>query len=429
MASFLSTDPSFFPARNSPTLSLPLDIVPHILGSLDVSDLESCSLVTHAFHTISREIFFAQHLVLCGSTYEAKCSFLLGEKGASFFPRVKKLTLLLADIPGVTRSANPLHPYLSLFIRKVGPQLDQLSLDGVVKRNSWLTWMEPSASNYHDLLCTAVLPHIRSLKILNFNYLPLFTILSHCRQLQNFVITSPQYTSNPQQEEEAAAALKMKFPAILNLYITSFTKHSFELRTALAQYIDRPDATVTFLELSGYYPLLSSAKFPLHLDYLPPMESLRSTLQHVSLGLDMYDSIVRDYGDDDIPSLLPLPTFPQLRTLSLHMRLRSVESLEKWPVWFQWVSQNLSQATLPPNFDTLRLIVHDIDCDWILLHESKSSVTDQLAAIPGIGIDAILKTSGRSPQWAQAAAALLRSFLSAFEDAGNFLIWLSDLKS
>ncbi|KAH8834462.1 hypothetical protein DL96DRAFT_494895 [Flagelloscypha sp. PMI_526] len=422
MADFPSTNP-ILSMRHITTVSLPLDIVPNILTWLDASDLESCSLVTHSFHTVSREILFSFHLVLCGDTYEAKCSFLLDKKGAHLCRRVKNLTIQLADIPGLGKFNHAMHPDLIDFVRKVGPQLDGLSLDGRVDHQSWLAWKDRTTRKYQELFYTAVLPHIRSLEIRNFSSLPLLTILSHCQHLQR-VIVCAQYSAMNGQEE---AALKKGLPGVSYLSITGFRKSDFELVTSLGQYINDPKSKVTFLNITGYSLRYSRLKLSLQFDFLPPMDSLRSNLQHLSLGLEIYDSIIRDYENGDHSGLLPLPTFPQLQTLSLCMRLVSVTSLDKWPLWFEWITRNLRQPSPPSSLDTLRLVVHDVDNTWMIFPQPRREIMTQFAVIPNIKIEAILKTNGRIPQRAEKASGLLKSYLNAWEDTGKLGVWLSDM--
>ncbi|KAH8818899.1 hypothetical protein DL96DRAFT_1750288 [Flagelloscypha sp. PMI_526] len=414
----------------------PPEVVHRILGSLKCvrPRILQSRQPRFPYHLKRDSIFF--RLVLCAKTWRAKCSFLLGQTGARFCPRVKNLTLRLAGIPGTDSSDIPLDPNFSAFIQKVGPQLERLSLDGMIDRHSWLAWKDD------DLLQTDVLPYIRSLAIRNFNSLPLLNVLSHCRRVQNLVVSAQFGSISPQE----AAALKMEFLRVSKLSIAAFTTGNFELATHLGQYINHSNCKVSCLEIRGHSRQYFRTNFPLHLGFLPPMESLKSSVQHLSFGLDIYDSIgesilvilqlssslrntnattVRDYEDDDVPSLLPLPKFPQLHILSLHMRLISVRSFDNWMLWFKWVARNLLQSSLPPNLDTLGLIVHDVDNAWMVLPYHRSKSVEQFAVIPPIRLEAVLKSNGQYPQRAQKAIGLLRNLLQAWEDAGKFSIWLS----
>ncbi|KAH8797781.1 hypothetical protein DL96DRAFT_897474 [Flagelloscypha sp. PMI_526] len=216
-------------------VSLPLDIVPHILSSLDVSDLESCSLVTHAFNTISQEILFSYHLVLCSKTWRAKSSFLLGERGRHLCERVKNLTVRLDGIPGLYGNVALDYPRSNLILLallgKVAPQLDTLSLNGIV-RSSCISWKRLIPYGVNDFLCDQVLPYIRRLDIENFVSVPLLGILSHCRCLDTLDIGA-RYGGFAKEED---APFKLWLPKVSNLTVAGFKEQDFGSETSLGRY-------------------------------------------------------------------------------------------------------------------------------------------------------------------------------------------------
>ncbi|KAH8834466.1 hypothetical protein DL96DRAFT_494994 [Flagelloscypha sp. PMI_526] len=262
-------------------VSLPLDIIPQILEHLPVADLESCSLVDTSFRTFSQEIIFSQHLVLCSKTWRAKCLFLLGVEGRRLFMRVKNLTLRMEGMPGVTFSSVDLDPDLLDFIEKIGCQLDNFSLSGK-EHTSCISWSLLFPSGFHNILCYKVLPYIHFLRLEDFESVPWVTILNYCRHLQSIVIDAPCSAIT----SEETAALRIKRPSISSLTVGRNLKNTdFSLTMSLGLLLNHPDCKITFLDLSeSYYWKIAS-----QLNVLSTLKSLRANLEHLSLGLDMYD--------------------------------------------------------------------------------------------------------------------------------------------
>ncbi|KAH8834465.1 hypothetical protein DL96DRAFT_1580655 [Flagelloscypha sp. PMI_526] len=156
------------------------------------------------------------------------------------------------------------------------------------------------------------------------------------------------------------------------------------------------------------------------------MKSLRSNLKHLSLGLEPYGSILGDHENGKVASSLPLSTFPQLQILSLCMWHVMFEVPNWWTSWFKWIAQNFSQPGLPPNLDTLRLIIYNVDEYSVAPPVVRSPEMEQLSSISNIKIRCFLKSNGQYPQRVWAAADILRSYLKTWDEAGKLDIWVSD---
>ncbi|KAH8834464.1 hypothetical protein DL96DRAFT_1580654 [Flagelloscypha sp. PMI_526] len=402
-------------------VTLPLDIVPQILGVLPMSDLETCGLVTAAFHAISQEIIFTYHLVLCWKTWRAKSYFFLGESGSHLCARVKNLKLRLEGMPGPYNHLSPResdsdHKLFAL-VEKLGPQLDKLSLHGLVGQVC-VNWGSSVPWKFHDFLCTKVFPHITSLEVDDFTSIPLLSIVSHCVRLQHLQVGA----RDGRIAIDEVAPNPIKLPPITNFAIKGFSEADFVSETSLGRYLAASNSKMAYLELSG-------CAYALSLNFLPPMVSLRSTLQHLNLGTDVYYALRPGYQDDEVWDLLPLPTFPQLHMLTLNMLHISFQFPNWWTLWFKWIAQNLSQPSLPPNFHTLRLVVHNVDQYCVMPPLTASVEMGQLAEYSSIEIHCTLKSNGRYPQRAQVAAGMLRSFLKGWDEVGKLNFWVSDVQA
>ncbi|KAH8834636.1 hypothetical protein DL96DRAFT_1676695 [Flagelloscypha sp. PMI_526] len=122
---------------------------------LDGRDLEKCRRVTVAFRHIACPLLFS-HVILWSSTWEAKCSFLLGATSEGLLSHIKKVTIRIDGIPGLTKNED-FQPLIQSFLRTVGPQLDAFCIHPEID----LHWKRD--------ICDMILPHIHTFELLKID--------------------------------------------------------------------------------------------------------------------------------------------------------------------------------------------------------------------------------------------------------------------
>ncbi|KAH8834599.1 hypothetical protein DL96DRAFT_1810842 [Flagelloscypha sp. PMI_526] len=337
-------------------MSLPLDLLPHILGFLDASDLETCTLVTVSFHRIARWLLFT-HLVLGPYTWKAKATFL-EDKGIELRPHVKKITLEINEDDGTSYATMELNaqPLLALLGLLGGPQLDALRIQSV-EDCSWDTFPD----SFLDTLTTKIFPFIRSLDLNKVAVIPLLTTLSHCLHLQSLSLSGMEYIIGISESgSENEEIIPWNLPRVTSLQVNIFGIEDFGDEdagpTSLKQYILLAGSGIRSLHLG----LCGTRDFPLKWDFLRPFHDLRNSLIHLSFGSHLYETVVTQYeklGMD--PSIrLEFSIFSQLQSISF--TTPHAASPTGWEPWWRCLTQSFDypQNTLK----VLRFYLHSTYC-------------------------------------------------------------------
>ncbi|KAH8834594.1 hypothetical protein DL96DRAFT_1810836 [Flagelloscypha sp. PMI_526] len=324
-------------------MALPLDILPHILGSLDNSDLENCVLVGAAFHSISRQPLFT-HLTLCPRTRRTKCAFILGEGGIQPRQYIRKITVTIPETPTSTEDSVFLSS-LRLVLQKIGPQLEAFCLQAQHER----IWKQLQLV-FRDII-PSTMPHLLSLEFLGVSEIPLLATLNHFPLLQKLSLKAESYLIGSRGDDTDPDAFS-SLPQVSSIIIDGFVQDDFRGTNSLVRYIKarREIRSLTLAHFCG-------DEFPLNWYFLEPSTS---SLHHLNLGTDLYQTVVSRPLDNDTKEVetLKFSMLPHLQSITF--TIPKSASPQEWQLWSSWLArsmENPSDSSPLPLPRQLKLIV------------------------------------------------------------------------
>ncbi|KAH8834533.1 hypothetical protein DL96DRAFT_1580872 [Flagelloscypha sp. PMI_526] len=380
--------------------SLPLDLLPQLLHSLDAPDLDICCLVTRDFYRVARQVFFT-HLVLTSRTWRAKCRLLLSDRGSQFVANIRNLTIQLLQMP--------------LFLADEELPSNLVSL---LER-----WSGPACSIYS--FCLEAVPeysYTRSLHVLGLFSIPLHTVLGYCTILLSLHL-SAKVEEIPRDLLDGDTTPTSFSTEIRSLLFGSFGQSDFSQRRTLAPFLQMNGTRIHSLEL-GYY---CHPHFPVTLNFLASYHSITNWLVHLSFGSFLFNTVTVEATTGIEKTVLPplgINHFPQLERLSLAHDSGRWDSL--WHIWFEWIALTLdpSSSNIPRSFKCLEFIQQ--------LDEGprpRSAALDNLAASTNFDIHGIVMVRRKvSPQRLEETISAFRSFLPSWHHAGKLKFWVRQRK-
>ncbi|KAH8834626.1 hypothetical protein DL96DRAFT_1581130 [Flagelloscypha sp. PMI_526] len=391
-------------------MSLPLDLLPLILGYLDRQDLEKCCRVTVAFRHIARPLLFS-HVILWSSTWKAKCSFLLGETSERRLSHIKKVTIRIDGIPGLTKEGK-FQPLIQSFLRTVGPQLDAFCIHADSDRH----WKKLHPSFRNDI-CDTILPHIHTFELVKIVQIRLLTVLSHCPKLQVLRLGSTDYVIGKSEDEiKKEDLVELGLPRMTSLVMDDFGREDLRGSTSLARYLVFRGNEIRNLTLSRY----CEEDFALALDFLIPFDELRNSLLHIFFGTHLYETVVRR----PLPELdlLGLGIFPRVQTITFTAPVDA--SPGEWDHWWTYIAQTLDQPEIVDcirSLKTMKMVLQSRnppdDKPLSVINELTSKVDFEIH-IMGSGISVAQNFSE--------IARAFRTCLPSWDQAGKLKFWVTD---
>ncbi|KAH8834593.1 hypothetical protein DL96DRAFT_1810835 [Flagelloscypha sp. PMI_526] len=292
--------------------SLPIDLLPNILSSLEASDLEKCCLVTQSFHGVARQLLFS-HLILSSTTWKAKCRFLLDAPDDHLLKLTKSLTIYIVGMPVFFEVDEVPSLFVSLLQKFDGHRLAAFCMNALPNEYRWLD-LSP---HFERLIFDSILPFTSSLQFVGFTYIPLLRVIGRCSGLlDNALGANSDSIGNLVTQSEKTQVL----PSVRSISFGTFGTSDFNANISLSQYLGLPETRIQSLSFAEY---CSSDKFPISLSFLGPFRILTQHLLHLSFGTQLYDVIVAAGGQYKI---LPLGMFPQLQTLQFAFSTGSYDS-------------------------------------------------------------------------------------------------------
>ncbi|KAH8834607.1 hypothetical protein DL96DRAFT_1581070 [Flagelloscypha sp. PMI_526] len=326
-------------------MSLPLDLLPNILGSLDAADLEACTLVAFSFRRIARQFLFT-HLVLCARTWEAKCSFLREELGSEFRRKVTKITLKIEELPVLAKVHKVPRPLL-LLLQEVGSQLDMFCIEAE-REISW-DILHPSIRE----VVVNFLPYIRSLELFGINQIPLLTVLVHFPHLQRLSLQADlAIIGKMDQNDHEENALELSLPGVTSISVNVFAEEDFEKpNSSLAHILTGPNIRSVMLVRSCDDDFLIS---------WDAVELFAHQLHHLSLGAQFYHTVVNEFSTTPTTAtrFLDFGLLSQLQSITFTIPdgVRPAE----WKPWSNGISRlimNDENGLYLPSLVTLKFIL------------------------------------------------------------------------
>ncbi|KAH8834603.1 hypothetical protein DL96DRAFT_1757420, partial [Flagelloscypha sp. PMI_526] len=332
------------------TMSLPLDLVPPILGLLADPDLEKCMRVTVTFRRIALRLLFT-HLVLYPRTCWSKCTFLLGEEGVELRPLVKKITLIESHNLSLT-GMDMYSPLLPSVLELVGSQLDAFyfqSTQGI----SWEDFPSPLL----EAVTNHVLPHVHDLELNQVDLIPLLTTLTHCPHLQKLSLGSQNWNiSMSEGDNNNDDEIGLQLPRMTSLVLNTFSQRDFgdgrRGPTSLKRFLLLTGSSIRSLTLNR----LNDEDFPLKWDFLRPFVDLRNSLFHLSFGPHFYQTVVDliDFSNIEPRAKLNFGMFSQLQSISFS--ISEYPRRGGWEAWSKTLAQSLCYHP-QPKLNVLRFTV------------------------------------------------------------------------
>ncbi|KAH8796856.1 hypothetical protein DL96DRAFT_1566071 [Flagelloscypha sp. PMI_526] len=393
--------------------SISLDVLTHIFRALNTSTAETCCLVNSTFYQLAQVRLF-NSLVLDAETWRAKCRFLLSEKGQEYGRRIRSLTLKLHRMPVFLPQKSVSADLLST-LAMIGSGVRMLSIDGYSDFRATV-WNDISSTIIDALLAT-VFPHIHSIELNKIVTVPILTLASSGPNLECIYLRA-RYGGVTSSSDSIPTA-DVAFSRAVSFSLGGFTDDDFDSDTDLSKYLELYGESITCFGLFGHY----MRDFPLNLGILAQLDTLKASLQHLSLGPELYQALGDLYSVQRLESapidLLPLPTFPRLHTLSLSMWLPTIQ--EEWPFWFQWVAQNLTQPSV--TIEVVRLVVDSKVYYGALPSNVPSTRLDEILESIGCHIHCIVDDKGREED-IRMAVALIRECLPSWDLNARLKFWL-----
>ncbi|KAH8834608.1 hypothetical protein DL96DRAFT_498556 [Flagelloscypha sp. PMI_526] len=249
--------------------SLPADILPCIVCSLDTSDLGSCSLVTRTFHHIAQRLLFS-HLALSHSTWQARCSFFLKGRGIRLLKYITSLTLKVSSVPFFDNTENIPSLLTSLLQRISQHGLQSLCIHASPPFE-WSHWHH----RFQDMIFSSVFPWISSLQFHWVNHVPVLTVVQKCPNLARL---EPSPASAGTVEEITGNDAR-SLSRLTSLTMNLFSHFDLEKGSSLHQYITLAGTKIQSLELLSFMSLYD---YPTSLE---PFASFSQQLRHLSFAL------------------------------------------------------------------------------------------------------------------------------------------------
>ncbi|KAH8834471.1 hypothetical protein DL96DRAFT_1580672 [Flagelloscypha sp. PMI_526] len=387
--------------------SLPLDLLPHLLSSLDARDLEICSFVTWDFHHIARQLLFSQ-LTLCSKTWRAKCDFLLKDPESQLLKHTKSLTFLTQDMPIFTQNNEVPSLLISLLQKFQGHRIKRFCIDSLSQEHAW----SDLHTAFQNAITASVLPSILSLQLLGVTRIPLLTVLGQCPSAANISFSAESdYVGTYVDTRKTELSRDSN---VTSLSVGIFGESDFSTTRTLAQYILLGGSKIISLELDQY---CAPSHFPKSFPFLEPFEALTQRLLHLSLGPQIYTIVVAEHGKS---SPLALKMFPQLQTLQLSLLTEdNNDSSENWTSWSEWIARMFEfNSKYPRSLKILRFLLHP-GCE-----RRQRTVLDDVAAVSNFQIHICVDGHGNNAERFEDTVSSIRSSLESWDANGKLKFWL-----
>ncbi|KAH8817723.1 hypothetical protein DL96DRAFT_1623169 [Flagelloscypha sp. PMI_526] len=392
--------------------SLPLDLYPQILASSPRSTLRLCLLANSVFHDLAQKLL-VEHLVLNSISWEQTHSFLKGGRGARLRSHVKKLTIKLEEMPvlGSSLDQEAARQRFSEFMVMLSPHIVKLCLDGqrgVEDEQPAAIFWAKLCSDFRYTLIVHIFPHIHHLDMHEITHIPLLDILHYCPLLDELYLSSDVDVISHGINREGT----VEFPTISIISFGIFGDVDFEPDTGIARYLQEAKKPPVCLQLGRYF---SPSNFDLKLSFLADFDLFRKNLLHLSLGCQVYDTVVT-LKEAEFSTTLPLSSLPQLRTLgfSLNTRSRTV----RWNIWSAWIARHFTTAH--PSLKTLSFIGGHLPSN----QTAHLAELDSLATDSRFQIDCVLTPEySHLPGINQPIVYYLRRALPSWHAKGQLRFW------
>ncbi|KAH8834628.1 hypothetical protein DL96DRAFT_1581135 [Flagelloscypha sp. PMI_526] len=390
-------------------MSLPLDLLPHILGYLDGADLDKCCRVTVAFRLTARLLLFS-HVILCSTTWEATCGFLLGATGEKLLSHINKVTMRIDGSPGLAK--DDFEPLVQSFLRTVGPQLDAFC----IRTNTEREWNKLHISFREDIR-HKILPHIHTLELLGIVQIPFLTILPRCPNLTVLRVGSTEYIIGKREINiKMEDLMKLDFPHVASLTMDVFALEDFGRSTSLARYLVFRGNEIQNLTLDRF----CDPDFPLALDFLIPFEGLRNSLLHLSFGTHLYETVIQGYAVD--LDWLGLDMFPCVQTITFTAPVDA--SPNGWNQWWTYIALSFDRPAAIEcvrSLKTMRVVVQSRDPP----NEKRLTMINRLRSKVDFEIH-IVGSGTRVAQNFPEIANAFRSCLQSWDRTEKLKFWVTD---
>ncbi|KAH8834534.1 hypothetical protein DL96DRAFT_1810781 [Flagelloscypha sp. PMI_526] len=387
-------------------VTLPLDLLPYFLSSLDKPDLERCCLVARDFYHTARPFQFSR-LVLDSKTWKLKCRFLLDSPGSQFLKYIKSLKLEIISMPLFRGGEEMPSSLLVLLQRLQGHHLDSLCIDARPDECKWNDLHSTFRKGVFDIL----LPHITSLELLSMVNLPISWIARRCPKLVNMELGSEHKYIAKLSDIEREEPIDSN---VTSLSFFMFGTRDFETDRSLGQYILHAGTKINSLELTQYMP---REEFPMSLDFLQCLGSLTQQLHHLSIGPQLYYVVVSNGGGCNT---LQLALFPHLQTLQLSLSTGDqVAGTEAWAVWTAWVAQMLvPDADYSRSLKILRFLMYPDGT------ERKPTALNDLAVGSDFEIHVHVDGTGQNSERFGQTVSSIRASLGTWDAADKLKFWM-----
>ncbi|KAH8834654.1 hypothetical protein DL96DRAFT_1704246 [Flagelloscypha sp. PMI_526] len=317
--------------------TFPLELVRQILSLANGATLRSCSIVNKYFCVLSQEfLFYHLHLQPAGETGLARCDFFLAKENRHLSSRVRKLSIVLDNLPVFEGDTVPTQ--LTELLIQLGPQIYALQITGTSEayRGRHTAWMELSPV-FRNCLSDYVMPYLKSLELPEFLLVHISEFLRNTPLLRHLHLDSGHHRTSPSLAGEDSEFI---FPrGLMSFSVGMFEELDFQTDHPLKRVIECSEGTITSFHLGTHWLDL----YPLSLDFLSPFPGFTSHILRFSIGDDVF-------YEERAHDLLNLTMFPRLETFSCPMCFQ-----DRSPQWFNWVAKSLHRAILVQSSSILPL--------------------------------------------------------------------------
>ncbi|KAH8834604.1 hypothetical protein DL96DRAFT_1676677 [Flagelloscypha sp. PMI_526] len=387
--------------------SLPVDLLPNFLCSLDAPDLEMCCLVTGSFYRVARPLLFT-HLVLSSRTWKAKCRLLLHNPESHLLKHTRSLTLEVVGIPVFDEDTEHHSILVSLLQRFQGHYLDAFCMDSRLDERRWSNLNK----RFQDAISVSILPFTSSIQFLGLTFIPLLTVLAQCSLLQDIRLGAASKDIGDENDIQQEVLSLLPGPSALSFDV--FGTSDFEENVSLTKYMLLKGDKIQYLEFGEY---CSESSFPISLSFLEPFTNLKGRLLHLSFGPHLHRVIVagvKKHGS------LPLGMFPQLQTLQFaHSARRGKTDKDRWTPWAHWLATMFTtELNREKPIKILHLSMYPDDGPWPI------TSLDQLVGAMNFQIHVYVDGRGKNTEGFGDTVASVRNSLPSWDGAGKLKFWM-----
>ncbi|KAH8834668.1 hypothetical protein DL96DRAFT_1581241 [Flagelloscypha sp. PMI_526] len=255
-----------------------------------------------------------------------------------------------------------------------------------------------------------VMPYVKSLELVEVGLVPVLDVLDKAPQLSNLFLSSELALLFGDSTDNHLA-----ITTDLDITFGAFSFEDLDPDNSQDRFLERAGKYIPYLNLQAPYGRF----FPPDLIFLDPLDLLRAHLRQLTLGIDMYESIVMLKNGADPTSF---ETFTSLKSLAFSLKCPAESS--DWLIWFDWIAISFSHT--PKSFNTLQFSIttNKNTAGWDdKAIPGKDFQFNDIAPSSTFSIDIVVPSSDGTES-NERLFRFIRSWLGPWEEVGKLKFWV-----